>query len=243
MQDERSPDPDTRSTPARLVLVDDHHLLRRGFRSLLAGEPDLEVVGEASNGREAIEICHRLRPDFVLMDVRMPEMDGLTATREIKREHPKIVVLIMTMHENTDYLLEALHAGAAGYVLKDTPAERLINAVRRSLNGESPLNQELAAQLLRRLGDERKQEATPERPEPRAPLRAPPREPLTPRELEVLGLLATGLTNQQIAQTLVISKGTVKVHVERIIRKLNVSDRTQAAVRAIEMGLLVPESR
>src|SRR5215212_9556452 len=98
MQDERSPDPDTRSTPARLVLVDDHHLLRRGFRSLLAGEPDLEVVGEASNGREAIEICHRLRPDFVLMDVRMPEMDGLTATREIKREHPTNVVLIMTMH-------------------------------------------------------------------------------------------------------------------------------------------------
>lgn len=235
MHDEGSPD--NRTPPARLVLVDDHHLLRRGFRSLLAGEPDLEVVGEASNGREAIELCQRLRPDFVLMDVRMPEMDGLTATREIKREHPTIMVLMMTMHENTDYLLEALDAGAAGYVLKDTPADRLINAVRRTLNGESPLNQELAAELLRRVAEERKQVAAPRRPGSRVPLP----EPLTPREAEVLGLLATGLTNQQIAQTLVISKGTVKVHVERIIRKLNVSDRTQAAVRAIEMGLLRPE--
>jgi DNA-binding NarL/FixJ family response regulator len=231
MQDKRSPE--KRTMPARLVLVDDHHLLRRGFRSLLADEPDLEVVGEASNGHEAIELCQRLHPDFVLMDVRMPEMDGLAATREIKREHPNIAVLIMTMHENTDYLLEALDAGAAGYVLKDTPAERLISAVRRTLNGESPLNQELAAQLLRRLAVERKHEPSPKRPEPHAPL--------TPRELEVLGLLATGQTNQQIAETLVISKGTVKVHVERIIRKLNVSDRTQAAVRAIEMGLLIPE--
>jgi DNA-binding NarL/FixJ family response regulator len=237
MQDERSPE--KRTTPARLVLVDDHHLLRRGFRSLLAGEPDLEVVGEASNGREAIELCNRLHPDFVLMDVRMPRMDGLAATREIKREHPNIVVLIMTMHENTDYLLEALDAGAAGYVLKDTPANRLISAVRRTLNGESPLNQELAAQLLRRLAEERKHGEASKRPEPRAPQR----EPLTPRELEVLELLTTGQTNQQIAQTLVISKGTVKVHVERIIRKLNVSDRTQAAVRAIEMGLLSPGPR
>jgi DNA-binding NarL/FixJ family response regulator len=236
MQGENSSE--KRTTPARLVIVDDHHLLRRGFRSLLAGEPDLEVVGEASNGREAIELCRRLRPDFVLMDVRMPEMDGLAATREIKRELPDIAVLIMTMHENTDYLLEALDAGAAGYVLKDSPAERLISAVRRTLEGESPLNQELAAQLLRRLAEERKSEPAPKQPEPRESLR----EPLTPRELEVLGLLATGRTNQQIAQTLVISKGTVKVHVERIIRKLNVSDRTQAAVRAIEMGLLTPES-
>ena len=236
MQGENSSE--KRTMPARLVIVDDHHLLRRGFRSLLTGEPDLEVVGEASNGREAIELCRRLRPDFVLMDVRMPEMDGLAATRELKRELPDIAVLIMTMYENTDYLLEALDAGAAGYVLKDSPAERLISAVRRTLKGESPLNQELAAQLLRRLAEERKSEPAPKQPEPRESLR----EPLTPRELEVLGLLATGRTNQQIAQTLVISKGTVKVHVERIIRKLNVSDRTQAAVRAIEMGLLIPES-
>jgi len=205
----------------------------------LAGEPDLEVVGEASNGREAIELCHSLRPDLVLMDVRMPEMDGLEATRAIKREYPDTCVLMVTMHENSDYLLEALHAGAAGYVLKDAPADRLLDAVRRTLSGESPLNQELAAQLLRRLAEERKQAPAPEPRKPHKPLR----EPLTPREAEVLQLLASGQTNRQIAQTLVISRGTVKVHVEHIIRKLGVSDRTQAAVRAINHGLVSPEIR
>ena len=224
---------------ARLVLADDHHVLRKGFRGLLADEPDLEVVGEASNGREAIELCRSLRPDLVLMDVRMPEMDGLTATRAIKRENPDIAILMVTMHDNPDYLLEALDAGAAGYVLKDAPADRLIDAIRRTLNGDSPLNQELAALLLRRLAEERKQDPPPPRPKPRKPLR----EPLTPRESEVLQLLASGQTNQDIAQTLVISRGTAKVHVERIIRKLEVSDRTQAAVRAIELGLVHPEIR
>jgi DNA-binding NarL/FixJ family response regulator len=227
----------TQGRQARLILADDHHLLRKGFQGLLAGEPDLEVVGEASNGREAVELCHSLRPDLVLMDVRMPEMDGLEATREIKRQHPETGVLIVTMHENPDYLLEALDAGAAGYVLKDTPADRLLSAVRRTLSGESPLNQELAAQLLRRLAEEKKQAPAPEPRKPRKPLR----EPLTPREEEVLRVLASGQTNQQIAQTLVISRGTVKVHVERIIRKLGVSDRTQAAVRAIELGLVSPD--
>jgi DNA-binding NarL/FixJ family response regulator len=220
----------------RLVLVDDHHLLRRGFRSLLADEPDLEVVGEASNGREAVELCRRLHPDCVLMDVRMPEMDGIAATREIKRDHPATSVLILTMHDNPDYLLEALDAGAAGYVLKDSPADRLIDAVRRTLHGDSPLNQELAARLLRRLAEERKYKpGTPRR------LPEPLREPLTPREVEVLRLVTAGRTNQQIAQELLISKGTAKVHVERILRKLNVSDRTQAAVCAIKLDLLTPK--
>lgn len=237
MDDVNPPRPPTR--PARIILADDHQVLRRGFRSLLADEPDLEVVGEASNGREAIELCRRLRPDLVLMDVSMPELNGLAATREIKREDPGISVLMLTMHENSDYLLEALDAGAAGYVLKDTPADRLINAVRRTLGGGSPLNQELATQVLRRLAGEMKREAPPE---PQKPLH-PPCDVLTPRETEVLKLLATGKTNQQIAQALTISRGTVKVHVERIIRKLEVSDRTQAAVRAIETGLASPETR
>jgi DNA-binding NarL/FixJ family response regulator len=216
----------------RLVLADDHHLLRRGFRSLLSDEPGLEVVGEASTGLEAIEICRNLAPDLVLMDVRMPEMDGITATRRIKREQPGVSVLMVTMHENPDYLLEALDAGAAGYVLKDAPADRLINAVRRTLDGESPLNQELATRLLRQLAEEKQHNLY------RAPSKRhePLDDALTPRETEVLGLLTTGQTNQQIAQTLTISKGTAKVHVERIIRKLGVSDRTQAAVRAIELG-------
>jgi DNA-binding NarL/FixJ family response regulator len=216
----------------RLVLADDHHLLRRGFLSLLDDEPGLEVVGEASTGLEAIEICRRLVPDLVLMDVGMPEMDGITATRHIKGEQPGVSVLMVTMHENPDYLLEAIDAGAAGYVLKDAPADRLINAVRRTLEGESPLNQELAARLLRQLAEEKQLNLY------RAPSKRyePPDDALTPRETEVLGLLTTGQTNQQIAQTLTISRGTAKVHVERIIRKLGVSDRTQAAVRAIELG-------
>jgi DNA-binding NarL/FixJ family response regulator len=216
----------------RLVLADDHHLLRRGFRSLLSSEPGLEVVGEASTGLEAIEICQRLVPDLVLMDVRMPEMDGITATRRIKREQPGVSVLMVTMHENPDYLLEALDAGAAGYVLKDAPADRLINAVHRTLDGESPLNQELATRLLRQLAEEKQHNLYPTPSKRHEPLE----DALTPRETEVLGLLTTGQTNQQIAQTLTISKGTAKVHVERIIRKLGVSDRTQAAVRAIELG-------
>jgi DNA-binding NarL/FixJ family response regulator len=222
----------------RLVLADDHHLLRRGFRSLLRGEPGLEVVGEASTGLETIEISRRLEPDLVLMDVRMPEMDGITATRRIKRDQPGVSVLMVTMHENPDYLLEALDAGAAGYVLKDTPADRLINAVRRTLDGESALNQELATRLLRRLAKEKRH-----RPDPRpSQHREPPEDGLTPRETEVLGLLTTGHTNQQIAQILSISKGTAKVHVEHIIRKLGVSDRTQAAVRAIELGVASPDN-
>jgi DNA-binding NarL/FixJ family response regulator len=216
----------------RLVLADDHHLLRRGFRSLLSNEPGLEVIGEASTGLEAIEIFRRLAPDLVLMDVRMPEMDGITATRQIKREQPGVSVLMVTMHENPNYLLEALDAGAAGYVLKDAPAERLINAVRRTLDGESPLNQELATRLLRQLAEEKQHNLYRARSKRHEPLD----EALTPRETEVLGLLTTGQTNQQIAQTLTISKGTAKVRVERIIRKLGVSDRTQATVRAIELG-------
>jgi DNA-binding NarL/FixJ family response regulator len=221
----------------RLVLADDHHLLRRGFRSLLSNEPGLEVVGEASTGLEAIEISQRLAPDLVLMDVRMPEMDGITATRRIKRNQPGVSVLVVTMHENPDYLLEALDAGAAGYVLKDAPAERLINAVYRTLDGESPLNQELAARLLKQLAEEKQQQTHPDPPQRREPLD----DALTPRETEVLELLTTGQTNQQIAQTLSISKGTAKVHVERIIRKLGVSDRTQAAVKAIELGIASPD--
>ena len=220
----------------RLILADDHHLLRRGFKSLLSGEPDLEVVGEASTGIEAIEMCRRLEPDLILMDVRMPEMDGITATRRIKAEQPSVGVLMVTMHNNPDYLLEALDAGAAGYVLKDAPADRLISAVHRTLNGESPLNQELATLLLRRLADEKQH--SPE-PTPQTNHKSSV-EALTPRETEVLTLLTTGQTNQQIAHSLNISKGTAKVHVERIIRKLDVSDRTQAAVRAIELGLSSP---
>lgn len=223
----------TRTVPARILLADDHDLIRRGLRGVLEAEPDLDVVGEASNGREALELCRTLEPDLVLMDVRMPLLDGLAATRAIKRAHPGTAVLIVTMHDSPLYLLEALEAGAAGYVLKDAPGDRLINAVRRTLDGGSPLNQELAMELLQRLTRERTHEPAHKQPGPEVA-----KGTITPREVEVLQLLATGHTNQQIAQALVISKGTAKVHVERILRKLNASDRTQAVVLAIERGLL-----
>ena len=245
-------EPGARARPARLLIADDHDLVRAGFQRMLDREPDLEVVGEATDGREAVELCRRLRPELVLMDVRMPQMDGLEATRSIKAEQPEVSVLVVTTYENPDYLFEALKAGAAGYVLKDVPKSKLLESVRRVLNGESPLNEELAAQLIQRLA---KELSTP--PARRSPIRAseaatpstPGRdaspagaiaEGLTPREREVLNLLTQGQTNPQIAQTLTISKATAKIHVERIIRKLGVSDRTQAAVRAIELGLLGP---
>src|SRR5918997_4083424 len=144
---------------ARLVLADDHDLVREGIRAVLEGEPDLEVVGEASNGREAVEVCKQLRPDLVLMDVRMPEMDGLAATRAVKAELPETSVVMVTMHESPDYLLEAIAAGAAGYILKDAAGERLVEAVRRTLEGDAPLNEGLAMQLLKRLSDEQEQGA------------------------------------------------------------------------------------
>jgi two-component system response regulator DegU len=217
----------------RLAIVDDHDLAREGLKDMLADEPDIEVIGEASNGREALLLCSRLKPDLMLMDVRMPEMDGLAATREIKQRYPSVSVLVVTMHENPDYLLEALKAGAAGYVLKDAPQEEVTEAVRRVREGESPLDPELAARLLRRLASEGAGRG-------RATTRGgpAPMELLTPRELEVLKLMKLGRTNRQIAEDLVISVGTAKNHVEHIIAKLGVSDRTQAVVKALELQIL-----
>ncbi len=246
LQEEASP-----SRPVRIMITDDHALVRDGLRSMLEDEPGLEVVGEASNGLEALELCRSLKPDLMLMDVRMPEMDGLEATRAIKGEFPSTSVLMVTMHENPDYLMEALSAGAAGYILKGASGDKLVDAINRTIMGESPLNEELAARLLRRLADkaETEREESAQQPPPASPAQPQRRqevplalEALTPRETEVLGLLAQGQSNPKIAQTLTISRSTAKVHVERIIRKLEVSDRTQAAVRAIEMGLLTPNN-
>jgi two-component system response regulator DegU len=216
----------------RLVVVDDHDLAREGIKDMLLDETDIEVVGEAANGREALLVCSRTRPDVMLMDVRMPEMDGLAATSEIKKRYPETSVLMVTMHENPDYLLEALKAGAAGYVLKDAPQEEVVGAVRRVREGESPLDPELAARLLRRLTSE----GGPARD--RRAVRGSSTDQLTPREMEVLLLMKLGHTNRQIAKELVISLGTAKNHVEHIIAKLGVSDRTQAVVKALELGVL-----
>jgi DNA-binding NarL/FixJ family response regulator len=229
LETERDPMPGL----TRLAIVDDHQLAREGLRDMLADAPDIEVVGEAANGREALLLCSRLRPDLVLMDVRMPEMDGLAATREIKQRYPAVSVMMVTMHENPDYLLEALRAGAAGYVLKDAPRREVISAVQRVREGESSLDPELADQLLRRLATESGGRRGAH--SANGGLAGT----LTPRELEVLRLMQLGRTNRQVAEELYISAGTAKRHVENIIAKLEVSDRTQAVVRALELGVLV----
>jgi DNA-binding NarL/FixJ family response regulator len=213
-------------TLARVVIADDHELARTGLRGMLNGEPDLEVVGEASTGQQAVNLCRRLRPDVALMDVRMPELDGLAATRIIKAESPGTAVVMVTMHENPEYLLEALRAGAAGYVLKDATHEEVLRTIRRVVDGEALLTPEIASRLLVRRVREKAAAPVPQ-----------PAVPLTQRELVVLRLVAQGWTNREIAAELQLSPGTVKVHVERILNKLGVSHRTQAAVRAVEMGI------
>lgn len=222
---------DAERPPSRIVVADDHPLFRSALIQILNARADLEVVGEAADGQEAIELCRRLRPQLVLMDVRMPQVDGLEATRTIKREFPRTIVLMLTAFEDPNYLSEALKAGAGGYVLKHEPAPQIIDAVRKVLTGESPLNQEVAMRLLTRLIEEEvPKEVTLEE--------TPRRGSLSPREVDVLRLIAQGQTNQQIAQRLFISVSTVKKHVRSIVSKLGVSDRVQAAIRAIELGVL-----
>ena len=220
----------------RLAIVDDHELARASLQNMLSDEPDIELVGEAANGREALLLCSRLRPDMVLMDVRMPEMDGLAATREIKQRYPQISVLMLTMHENPDYLFEALKAGAAGYVLKDASQEVVVEAIRRVREGESPLDTALAARLLRRLAAESERRVFRSGPEDQHS--GSLTQALTRRESEVLELMKLGKSNRQIAEELTISVGTAKNHVEHIIAKLGVSDRTQAVVKGLELGIL-----
>jgi DNA-binding NarL/FixJ family response regulator len=232
---------------SRVVLADDNPLYRSALMQLLIDHSDCEVVGVAADGREAWILCQRLRPDLVLMDVQMPEMDGLAATRVIKQQLPDIAVLIVTVHEDPDYLLEAIKAGAAGFILKSATPQEIIEALYRVLSGESPLSRELSEQLLRRLVAEKQQqrsleEVTTFTRSPAERREASLTEPLAPREAEVLRLVACGHTNQQIAQNLFISTSTVKKYVDAVIGKLGVSDRVQAAVRAAELGLLSEES-
>jgi DNA-binding NarL/FixJ family response regulator len=230
------------TTYKSILIADDHPLYRAALRQMLSEQPDLMVIAEAVNGQHAIEVCRRSRPELVLMDVRMPTMDGIAATREIKSELPLAIVLMLTAIEDPDLLSEALRAGAAGYVLKYATEEEIVVAIRRVLRGEFPINHGLSTELLMHLYTQAREEPTdlPTHPAGRAaderaqhPLIAS----LTLREKEVLRLIARGKTNLQIAEDLHVSLNTVKNHVRRVMTKLNVSDRTQAAVLAIESGL------
>jgi DNA-binding NarL/FixJ family response regulator len=211
---------------ARLVIADDHELVRTGLRAMLTGQRGLEVVGEATNGREALMLCRHLRPDLALVDVRMPEQDGLSVCRTIKQECPATSVILVTIYESVGDLLRAIKDGAAGYVLKDISQQELITAVRSVLRGESLLDHELVTRTLQRLASQ-----TPGHKKRAC-------EQLSLREREVLHLLAQGQTNREISGHLMLSVSTVKIHVEHILSKLGVSDRTQAAVRATELGLI-----
>jgi NarL family two-component system response regulator LiaR len=219
-------------TPSRIVVADDHPLMREALTRTLDEQPDLEAIGEAADGPGAVKLCRRSQPELVLMDVMMPGMDGLEATRQIKEELPRTIVLVLTAIEDPILLSEALKAGAAGYVLKRATTTEILGAVRKVLDGESPLDQQIATRLLLQLMEEERQEQNGiPKIEARPGL-------LSPRETEVLRLVAGGYTNQQIARDLLISVSTVKKHVRNVISKLGASDRTQAAVRAIELGLL-----
>ena len=227
------------STPpaVRIVVADDHQVVRTGFAGLLGTQPDFTVVGTASDGAEAVVICRELHPDVVLMDVRMPGVDGIEATKQlcISAEDsgfngPR--VLILTTFDLDEYVYDALCAGASGFLLKDVTAERLFDAVRVIAAGEALL----APTVTRRLISEFAQL----RPKPDAPVTA--LAALTPRETQVLRLVAEGLSNPEIAARLVVTEETVKSHVSRMLSKLGLRDRTQAVVTAYESGLVVPRS-
>ena len=210
----------------KVLIVDDQALLRTGFRKILESEPDLEVVGEAGDGGEAIEAVALLRPDVVLMDIRMPRLDGLEATRRIAGTTR---VLILTTFDLNEYVYEALRAGASGFLLKDAPAEQLVTAIRVVAAGDALLAPSITRRLIEEFAHRPPPNVQPEQ-----------LEALSSRELEVLRLVARGLSNAEIARELFLGDATVKTHVSRILHKLALRDRVQAVVLAYESGLLQP---
>jgi DNA-binding NarL/FixJ family response regulator len=213
----------------RILLADDQTLVRDGFRSILEREPDLEVIGEAGEGRQAVETSRRLRPDVVLMDIRMPVMDGLEATRRLLADPDPPRILVVTTFDRDEYVYQALKAGASGFLLKDIRSGQLREAIRTVAAGESLLSPAITRRLI---------EDYVRRPPPGQP--PPQLAELTERELEVLRLLGRGLSNQEIAATLVVSEHTARTHVGHILSKLGLRDRVQAVVLAYECGLVQP---
>jgi len=213
----------------KVLIADDQALVRTGFRKILETEPDLEVVGEAADGAQAVECALRLRPDVVLMDIRMPGVDGLEATRRLAG---RARILILTTFDLNEYVYKALRSGASGFMLKDAPADQLITAIRIVADGESLLAPSITTRLI---------EEFVQRPEPAA--RPTELSDLSPRELDVLRLVGRGLSNHEIAAELFVGEATVKTHVSRILQKLGLRDRVQAVVSAYECGLLQPGHR
>ncbi len=206
-------------TTIKILIVDDHPVVRSGIRGMLETQSDFKIVAEAENGREAIDQAHKLKPDVVLMDLRMPEIDGVEAIATIKTNQPETHILVLTTYDTDADIVRAVDAGATGYLLKDAPRDELFRAVRATARGEAILAPTVAARLMGKVrtgGDER----------------------LSAREIEVLILVARGATNQEVAETLHISKATVKSHMIQICSKLGVSDRTAAATTALERGII-----
>jgi DNA-binding NarL/FixJ family response regulator len=212
----------------RIIVADDHLVVRHGFAELLGTQPDFTVVGTAADGAEAVRLSKELAPDVVLMDVRMPGMDGIEATRQIMTKTAGPYVLILTTFDLDEYVYDALKAGASGFLLKDVTAERLFDAVRVIAAGEALLAPGVTKRLIREFAQLRPKANT-------AVL-----EGLTPRETQVLRLMAEGLSNPEIADRLVVTEETVKTHVSRVLNKLGLRDRTQAVVTAYESGLVIP---
>jgi DNA-binding NarL/FixJ family response regulator len=213
-------------TPIRVLLVDDQALFREALQTLLSVQPQIRVVGEAGDGAEALRLVEATHPDVVLMDLQMPVMDGAAATRRVRAEFPATQVIVLTTFDDDEYVFEGLRAGAIGYLLKDTSAQKLVEAILLAARGESFLQPSIAAKVLAEIA---RHQSLPAQPLD---------EPLTARETDILRLMAAGHNNKEIADTLVITEGTVKNHVTNILGKLGVRDRTQAALKAKEMRLI-----
>ena len=211
-------------TPIRVMLVDDHVIVRKGINALLTTEADIQVVGEAGDGLEALEKAGALRPDVILMDLVMPHMDGIEATRQITARHAETHILVLTSFAADDKIFPAIKAGALGYLLKDSRPEELVEAIRQVYRGEPSLEPVIARKLLQELSHPTTESQ-------------PTADPLTERELSVLRLIAQGLSNREIAEQLVIAEWTVRTHVSNILSKLHLASRTQAALYALKKGL------
>jgi DNA-binding NarL/FixJ family response regulator len=212
----------------RVLIADDHHVVRRGLLFFLKTQKDMDVVGEATNGREAVELTAELRPDVVLMDLVMPIMDGIQATKKIKSQYPQTQVLMLTSFSDRDHVIPAIEAGASGYQLKDIEPDDLVEAIRKLMRGENTLHPQATSQLMK--------ESEPQIELPHKLY------PLTPREQDVLSELTKGKSNKEIASSLFVTEKTVKTHISNIFSKLLVQDRTQAALYAVKHGLTEPSS-